>query len=186
MLCDCFAGNIAFVVLSQPNVYHAQRAQLFHQHVISQAEMLHVVSHLTAFTRYNCSCCRHWQFWSAKLTCWCRYYYNYNHFTAFWILSGTTRVSWYSGFRGEETVSGSGISWAICKSTPLPRQITMPALAAPHHSVFLQAGCPSCHPTNSIKALKARNVINQFCEIVSLLLNAAVLHRIFRYTVPLT
>jgi len=26
---------------------------------------------------------------------------------------------------------------------------------APHHSCFLQAGCPSCHPTNSIKALKA-------------------------------
>jgi len=24
-----------------------------------------------------------------------------------------------------------------------------------HHSVFLQAVCPSCHPTNSIKALKA-------------------------------
>jgi len=23
---------------------------------------------------------------------------------------------------------------------------------APHHSVFLQAGCPSCRPTNSIKA----------------------------------
>jgi len=23
-----------------------------------------------------------------------------------------------------------------------------------HHSVFLQAGCPSCHPTNSVKALK--------------------------------
>jgi len=29
---------------------------------------------------------------------------------------------------------------------------TMPA---PHHSVFLQAGCPSCRPTNSVKALKA-------------------------------
>ena len=28
---------------------------------------------------------------------------------------------------------------------------TMPV---PHHSVFLQAGCPSCHPTNSVKALK--------------------------------
>ena len=26
----------------------------------------------------------------------------------------------------QETVSGSGISWAICKSTPRPRQITMP------------------------------------------------------------
>jgi len=27
-------------------------------------------------------------------------------------------------------------------------------MPAPHHSVFLKAGCPSCHPTNSIKALK--------------------------------
>ena len=30
-------------------------------------------------------------------------------------------------------MSGSGISWAICKSAPCSRQITMPA---PHHSVF--------------------------------------------------
>jgi len=52
----------------------------------------------------------------------------------------------------QETVSGSGISWAICKSAPRSRQIATPA---PHHS-FLQAGCPSCHPTNSVKALKAR------------------------------
>jgi len=28
-------------------------------------------------------------------------------------------------------------------------------MPAPHHSVFLQAGCPSCRPTNSVKALKA-------------------------------
>jgi len=40
----------------------------------------------------------------------------------------------------------------ICKSAPRSRQITMPA---PHHSVFLQTGCPSCHPANSVKALKA-------------------------------
>ena len=52
----------------------------------------------------------------------------------------------------QETVSGSGISWAICKSAPRSRQITTPA---PHHSVFLQAGCPSCRRTNSVKALKA-------------------------------
>ena len=45
----------------------------------------------------------------------------------------------------QETVSGSGISWAICKSAPRSRQKTKPA---PHHSVFLQAGCPSCRPTN--------------------------------------
>ena len=32
----------------------------------------------------------------------------------------------------QETMSGSGISCAICKSAPRSRQITMPA---PHHSV---------------------------------------------------
>ena len=53
----------------------------------------------------------------------------------------------------QETVSGTGISWAICKSAPRSRQITTPA---PHHSVFLQAACPSWHPTNSVKALKAQ------------------------------
>jgi len=34
----------------------------------------------------------------------------------------------------QEIVSGSGISWTICKSAPRPRQITMPAS---HHSVFM-------------------------------------------------
>ena len=57
----------------------------------------------------------------------------------------------------QETLSGSGISWAICKSAPRSRQITMPAH---HHSVFLQAGCPSCHQTNSAKALKANSTSN--------------------------
>ena len=33
----------------------------------------------------------------------------------------------------QETVSGSGISWAICKSAPCSRQTTTPA---PHRSVF--------------------------------------------------
>ena len=46
----------------------------------------------------------------------------------------------------QETMSGSGISWAICKSAPCSRQIIMPA---PHHSVFympdgLPAAKPSC------------------------------------------
>ena len=72
--------------------------------------------------------------------------------------SGTTQVSRYEKGKPiwillkQETVSGSGISWVICKSAPRSRQITMPA---PHHSVFLQARCPSCRPTNSVKALKA-------------------------------
>jgi len=54
--------------------------------------------------------------------------------------------------RDSEWQTGSGISWAISKSAPSSEQITTPV---PHRSVFLQAGCPSCHPTNSVKALKA-------------------------------
>ena len=51
----------------------------------------------------------------------------------------TTQVSRYQKGKPiwillkQETVSGSGISWAICKSAPCSRQITTPA---PHHSVF--------------------------------------------------
>ena len=40
---------------------------------------------------------------------------------------------------------------------PHPRQITMPA---PHHSVFLQARCPSCRPINSVKALKSLSYLS--------------------------
>ena len=54
-------------------------------------------------------------------------------------------------------MSGSGISWAICKSAPRSRQITMPA----SHCSFLQARCPSCRPINNVKALKAnREIVN--------------------------
>jgi len=53
---------------------------------------------------------------------------------------------------------GCSISWAICKSAPHSRQTTTPA---PHHSyVFLQVGCPSCSPTNSVKALKATDKLS--------------------------
>ena len=34
----------------------------------------------------------------------------------------------------QETVSGSGIRWAVCKSAPRPRHLTVPAL---HHLAFL-------------------------------------------------
>ena len=68
----------------------------------------------------------------------------------------------------QETVSGSGIRWAICKSEHRSRQITTPA---PHHSVFLQAGCPSCRPTNSVKALKASTPVQQTVQIFIIQLN---------------
>ena len=47
----------------------------------------------------------------------------------------------------QETVSGSGISWAICKSAPRSRQITTPA---PHHSFFYRPDAlPAAQPTAS-------------------------------------
>jgi len=49
----------------------------------------------------------------------------------------------------QEIVSGRGISWAICKSAPRPRQIITPASTPP--CSFLQARYPFCHPTNSVK-----------------------------------
>ena len=47
--------------------------------------------------------------------------------------AGTRKVKPIWILLKQETVSGSGISWAVCKSAPRSRQITMPA---PHHSVF--------------------------------------------------
>jgi len=47
----------------------------------------------------------------------------------------------------QETVSGSSISWAICKSAPRSKQITTPA---PHHSVFYRPDAlPAAQPTVS-------------------------------------
>jgi len=47
----------------------------------------------------------------------------------------------------EEIVSGSDISWAICKSAPRLRQIFM---SAPHHSVFYRPDAlPAAQPTVS-------------------------------------
>jgi len=47
----------------------------------------------------------------------------------------------------QETVSGSGISWAVCKSAPRSRQITTPA---PHHSVcYRPDALPAAQPTAS-------------------------------------
>jgi len=47
--------------------------------------------------------------------------------------AGTRKVKPIWILLKQEAVGGSGISWAICKSAPHCRQITMPA---PHYSVF--------------------------------------------------
>ena len=67
----------------------------------------------------------------------CNYYYYYTRLTALfpglprWASTRKVKPIWI--LLKQQTMSGSGISWAICKSAPRSRQITMPA---PHHSVF--------------------------------------------------
>ena len=59
--------------------------------------------------------------------------------------AGTRKVIWI--LLKQETVSRSGISWAVCKSAPRSRQITMPT---PHHSVFYRLDAlPAAQPTAS-------------------------------------
>ena len=79
----------------------------------------------------------------------CRHIHTYTH-TFNSPFTGTTRVSWYQkgktnlDFTEAKTVSDSGISWAVCKSAPRFRQITMPA---PHHSKIFTGRMP-CLPFN--------------------------------------
>ena len=73
-------------------------------------------------------------------------------------------------------MSGSGISWAICKSAPCSRQITM---LAPHHSVFYRPDAlPAAQPTmsqhwqqkKSEKHGKIHSFTNLFCVHLVVLL----------------
>ena len=72
-------------------------------------------------------------------------------------LSGTTRVSRYQ--KGETNLDFTGArdsEWQwnplghmqVCTSHQTEKHVSTPPLS------FLQAGCPSCRPTNSVKALK--------------------------------
>ena len=71
--------------------------------------------------------------------------------------SGTTQVSRYQKGKPiwillkQETVSGICISWdmQVCTLLQTDNHASTPPLSV------LQAGCPSCRPTNSVKALKA-------------------------------
>jgi len=85
-------------------------------------------------------------------------------------MSGTTRVSRYKeGKTNLDFTEARDSEWqwhqlGTCKSAPRSRQVTMPT---PHHSSFLQAGCPSCRPTNSVKALKAQKIIKKINQHTS-------------------
>ena len=59
-------------------------------------------------------------------------------------------------------MSGSGISWDICKSATCSRQITMPA---PHHSVFYRPDAlPVAQPTASKHWRQTRNRYKKYVQ----------------------
>ena len=66
--------------------------------------------------------------------------------------SGTTRVSQYQkGKTNLDFTEARDGEWQwhkVCTSLQTDNHASTPPLK------FLQAGCPSCHPTNSVKALK--------------------------------
>ena len=73
-------------------------------------------------------------------------------------LSGTTRVRRYQkGKTNPDFTEARDSEWQwhqlghmqVCTSLQTDNHAGSPALS------FLQAGCPSCHPTNRVKALKA-------------------------------
>ena len=78
----------------------------------------------------------------------------------FWLpgWAGTRKVKPIWILLKQETVSGSGISWAICKYAPLSRQITMPA---PQHSVFFTGQMPFLPPNQQCQSTEGK--CSMFC-----------------------
>ena len=75
-------------------------------------------------------------------------------------LSGTTQVSWYQ--KGKTNLDFTEARDSQWQWHQLGRMQVCTLLQADNYAStpqpnFLQAGCPSCHPTNSAKALKAHN-----------------------------
>ena len=73
-------------------------------------------------------------------------------------LSGTSQVSWYQkGKTNLDLTEARDSEWQwhqlghmqVCTSLQTDNHASTPPLS------FLQARCPSCRPTNSVKALKA-------------------------------
>ena len=77
--------------------------------------------------------------------------------------AGTRKIKPICMLLKQETASGSGIIWAICKSAPRSRQITMPA---PHRSVcYRPDALPATQPTASKHwRHKTFNRLNNFID----------------------
>ena len=76
------------------------------------------------------------------------------------LLSGTTRVSRYQKLqKGKNNLDFTGARYTEWQWHQLGHMQVCTSLQTDNHAstlplCFLQAGCPSCRPTNSVKALK--------------------------------
>jgi len=119
----------------------------------------HAMNWLTFLATASVSCRQEILIWLSKMS---PHTHTYTHLTALYLglpgWAGTRKVKPIWIILKQETVSGSGIRWAICKSAPRSRQITMPA---PHRSVFYRPDAlPVTQPKHwSVKALKANRSI---------------------------
>jgi len=109
--------------------------------------------------------CWYWNWFAAET-----HTHTHTHLTALFLelprWAGTRKGKPIGILKKYETVSGSGISRAMCKSAPCSRQITLPA---PHHSVFYRPDAlPAALPTASKHWRQSPNI--QFTKITMTLL----------------
>ena len=122
-----------------PTAHNTKQLYLGMKYTVTDSLVLHLFSNFSRKTHQQCALLRMYIKHTHRHTC----------LTA---LFPGPRVSRYQKCKNNldfTQARDSAISWDICKSAPHSRQITTPPLS------FLQAGCPSCRPTNSVKALKA-------------------------------
>ena len=79
--------------------------------------------------------------------------------------AGTRKVKPIWILLKQETVRGSGISWAICKSASRSRQITTPA---PHHSNFFTGWMPFLPPNQQRESTEGKSTYFQSVYNVAL------------------
>jgi len=118
----------------------------------------------------------HWYFYAkfnfsaGGVSLWYLNYYYYYYYTCLTHLfpehpgwAGTRKVKPIRILLKQETVSDSGISWAICKSASRSRQITT---SASHHSVFYRPDAlPATQPTVSEHR---RQICNNYISNISM------------------
>ena len=76
--------------------------------------------------------------------------------------SGTTQVSRYQ--KGKTNLDSTEARDGKCQWHPLGQMQVFTSLHTDNHAThFLQAGCPSCRPANSVKALKAWCLFTSVC-----------------------